>query len=139
MRGNKGFTLIELLAVLVILAIIALITTPIILGVINDSRESAAEDKAWAYVDAVENAFALNQSSDTPTTTFPISGDVTGDVGGQPIRVSGDTAKSGTYSISNEGIITVTDVVIGGYTCSTNSNATKVCCESGEKTDVTCE
>ena len=31
---EKGFTLIELLAVIVILAIIALIATPIILGII---------------------------------------------------------------------------------------------------------
>ena len=34
--NKKGFTLIELLAVIVILAIIALIATPIILGIIND-------------------------------------------------------------------------------------------------------
>ena len=32
---NKGFTLVELLAVIVILALIALIATPIILNVIN--------------------------------------------------------------------------------------------------------
>ena len=38
---NKGFTLIELLAVIVILAIIALIATPVILNIINSSREQA--------------------------------------------------------------------------------------------------
>ena len=43
---NKGFTLIELLAVIVILAIIALIATPIILGIINDSRKSADDETA---------------------------------------------------------------------------------------------
>ena len=37
---KKGFTLIELLAVIVILAIIALIATPIILGIIDDTRKS---------------------------------------------------------------------------------------------------
>ena len=42
MRKN-GFTLIELLAVIVILAIIALIATPIILGIINDAREESNE------------------------------------------------------------------------------------------------
>ena len=41
---NKGFTLIELLAVIVILAIIALIATPIVLGIINDSRKSADDE-----------------------------------------------------------------------------------------------
>jgi len=35
---KKGFTLIELLAVIVILAIIALIATPIILNIVNDTR-----------------------------------------------------------------------------------------------------
>ena len=35
---NKGFTLIELLAVIVILAIIALIATPIIINIIEDSK-----------------------------------------------------------------------------------------------------
>ena len=43
---NKGFTLIELLAVIVILAIIALIATPIILGIINDAREQSKQRTA---------------------------------------------------------------------------------------------
>ena len=41
MKKNKGFTLIELWAVIVIMAVIALITTPIIIGIIEDSREQA--------------------------------------------------------------------------------------------------
>ena len=36
--NKKGFTLVELLAVITILAVIALITTPIIFGVVEDSR-----------------------------------------------------------------------------------------------------
>ena len=40
---SKGFTLIELLAVIVILAIIALIATPIVLDIIKDSKVSAKE------------------------------------------------------------------------------------------------
>lgn len=130
MRGNKGFTLIELLAVLVILAIIALITTPIILGVIENARKSAAEDKTWAYVDAVENAFALDQASSNPISiTNGTSGDITGSVGSQEIRVSGDQATSGTYNISSEGIVTVEDLVFDGYTCSTDDTGTSVTCE----------
>lgn len=56
--SNKGFTLIELLAVIVILAIIALIATPIILGIINDSRNSAAERGAELIVSNVELAYS---------------------------------------------------------------------------------
>ncbi len=55
---RKGFTLIELLAVIVILAIIALIATPIVLNIINDSRESSTLRSADFYLDAVEYTIA---------------------------------------------------------------------------------
>ncbi len=53
---NKGFTLIELLAVIVILAIIALIATPIILGIINDARTQARKRSAELAYTGVEYA-----------------------------------------------------------------------------------
>ena len=56
---NKGFTLIELLAVIVILAIIALIATPIVLGIIEDSRDSASENSAQFIIDGVQTAYAV--------------------------------------------------------------------------------
>ena len=56
---NKGFTLIELLAVIVILALIALIATPIILNIIKDAKRSAAKDSAYGYIDAVEKYIVL--------------------------------------------------------------------------------
>ena len=52
---KKGFTLIELLAVIVVLAIIALIATPIVLNLINNAKEGAAKSSATSYVKAVEN------------------------------------------------------------------------------------
>ena len=55
--SNKGFTLIELLAVIVILAIIALIATPIILGIISDAREEAKERSAEAVIHAMETSY----------------------------------------------------------------------------------
>ena len=60
---NKGFTLIELLAVIVILAIIALIATPIILGIINDARRESQERSIELYASAVKNGIALSQLS----------------------------------------------------------------------------
>jgi len=60
MRKN-GFTLIELLAVIVILAIIALIATPIILGIINDAREKANERSVELYASAIKNGIAAYQ------------------------------------------------------------------------------
>ena len=59
--GKNGFTLIELLAVIVILAIIALIATPIILGIINDAREKANERSVELYASAVRNGIAAYQ------------------------------------------------------------------------------
>ena len=56
----KGFTLIELLAVIVILAIIALIASPIVIGVIEDSRMEAAERGAEAYIESVKNYSITN-------------------------------------------------------------------------------
>ena len=50
----KGFTLIELLAVIVILAIIALIAVPIILNIIDDSKESTVLVSGKNYIRALE-------------------------------------------------------------------------------------
>ncbi|MBR6689974.1 MAG: prepilin-type N-terminal cleavage/methylation domain-containing protein [Bacilli bacterium] len=54
---NKGFTLIELLAVIVILAIIALIATPIILGIIDDARKEAKERTVELVASGVQYAY----------------------------------------------------------------------------------
>ena len=72
---NKGFTLIELLAVIVILAIIALIATPIILGIINDAREEAKQRSAELAYTGVEYAvttYMYDHDGDTPTTVAAI-------------------------------------------------------------------
>ena len=51
---KKGFTLVELLTVIVLLAIIAAITTPVIINVINDSRENAYEEQVRLITSAAE-------------------------------------------------------------------------------------
>lgn len=60
---KKGFTLIELLAVIVILAIVALIATPIILNIIKDAKEEANKRSIENYAKAVENAITKYQLS----------------------------------------------------------------------------
>ena len=52
---KKGFTLIELLAVIIILAIVALIATPIVLDVVDDAKDSAAKSEASMIVSGVNN------------------------------------------------------------------------------------
>ena len=69
MKSNKGFTLIELLAVIVILAIIALIATPVILNIINDSRDNAKQRSAELVVSSVRTAYATAYMKDFSSST----------------------------------------------------------------------
>ena len=55
LKRHKGFTLIELLAVIIILAIVALIATPIILNVIADARISAGRSEANMILGGINN------------------------------------------------------------------------------------
>ena len=57
---KKGFTLIELLAVIVILAVIALITIPMILGVIEKSRKAAFKDSVYGIMESADFYIASN-------------------------------------------------------------------------------
>ena len=53
-----AFTLIELLGVIIILAIIALISTPIIINIINETQESSDMITAELIVDSAHNYYA---------------------------------------------------------------------------------
>lgn len=57
---TKGFTLIELLAVIVILAVVALVATPIILASVSNAKKSAANSSTLGYIDAVNKYIGLN-------------------------------------------------------------------------------
>ncbi len=57
---KKGFTLIELLAVIVILAVIALISMPLVLNIIDKIKFEAANESANSYVRAVETSIVTD-------------------------------------------------------------------------------
>ena len=57
---KKGFTLIELLAVIIILAVVALIATPIVLDVIEDARISTGRSEASIIYNGINN-YCLNE------------------------------------------------------------------------------
>ena len=58
---KKGFTLIELLAVIIILAVVALIATPIVLDVIDDARISAGRSEANMILGGINNYCASEE------------------------------------------------------------------------------
>ena len=55
---RKAFTLIELIAVLVIMAIIALIVTPLVMSIIRKARVAADKRSVDAYGRSIELAIA---------------------------------------------------------------------------------
>ena len=61
---KKGFTLIELLAVIVILAVITLITVPMIRNVIEDTRKGAFKDSVMSAFHEVEYYLLENNLSE---------------------------------------------------------------------------
>ncbi len=107
-RNTKGFTLIELLAVIVILAVIALIATPLILNVIETAKKGAAEQSANGYIKALEDHIAIKMLEDA-TYTVPT------DYSDTDISVKGDKPKSVSLTIK-DGVVTTGTIVVSGYT-----------------------
>lgn len=75
---KTGFTLTELLAVIVILAVIALIATPIILNVIENSKEGAFKDSVHGIIQVAEQDYAqklINEEDVELPFTYKLSED----------------------------------------------------------------
>ena len=111
---KKGFTLIELLAVIVILAVIALIATPLILGVVEKAKKGAAEQGVNGYLDAIDKQKVINQMNSDDTD------DINEYVYDLPfdskynIKVKGKTPSKGWVEVTKKGTGRYS-VVIGDY------------------------
>ena len=110
-KRNKGFTLVELLAVIVILALIALIATPIILNVINDAKKQAAKDSAYGYMDAVEKYIVSSELEDKSIQDRTYSVEELNSMG---VSVKGSTPDNGNIEIKNSSVKSY-DIGIDGY------------------------
>ena len=108
---NKGFTLVELLAVIVILALVALIATPIILNVINDAKKQAAKDSAYGYMDAVEKYIVSSELEDKSIKDGTYSVEELNSMG---VSVKGSTPDNGNIEIES-GSVKGYDIEIDGY------------------------
>ena len=136
---RNGFTLIELLAVIVVLAIIALIATPIVMNTIKNAKKGAAERTADNYIKQVETAVAEAKlgNNSIPNGTYDIdeNGNLTGTGlpnGKLEIDMSGNKPTSGKIKITNGSVDqSSSSMTIGDYTVSYNS--TKKTYEAIEK------
>ena len=127
MKNKKGFTLIELLAVIVVLAIIALIATPIVMNTIKNAKKGAAERTADNYIKQVETAVAESRIDGTKIANgtyniqpdgnlCPASGCGENDKDKITIDMSGTKPTSGTVTIKNGGVSqNETTMTVGDY------------------------
>src|SRR5574344_929648 len=120
MKNNKAFTLIELLAVIVILAIIALIATPIILGVIENAKKGAAANSALGYIDAVEKEIVRKQINDIIMETGTI--DINATDYYKHIVIKGNRPSKGFLNVSEKGVILGATLCIDGYKINYNNS-----------------
>ena len=116
---RKGFTLIELLAVIVILAVISLIATPMILGVIEDTKLKSAEQSVNGYLDAVEKQIITSELTEENQIkdglyTLPISN----------VEVKGSKPTSG-WIVIQDGEVTNYSMVMNEYVVTKNSETVK--------------
>ena len=103
---KKGFTLIELLAVIVILAIIALIATPLILNTIEDSRKGAFKNSAYGIIKAAELSYAMDTlNGDLEEITITYDNYTEDNPTGKKLQYKGQKPKDGEIRINSKGEI----------------------------------
>ena len=121
---NKGFTLIELLAVIVILGILALITTPLVLNTIESTRIGAAKAGVTNYVSLLEDELVKSQvlhpEEKIGSGKYDILEDGRYKAGEEvkTLQVKGELPKEGTICVDDDGIVNKYSVVIGNYVVS---------------------
>ncbi len=147
MKNKKnGFTLIELLAVIIVLAIIALIATPIIFNVIENAKIKSLENSCYGVIDAVRTNYSenlLNSTRECKDENDKNCGgkiETSGNV--KELTVAGEQPSGGSWVIVNDPKtengrgIQITDVTFDsmkGYFCSNDLTTGKVKCEKGNK------
>ena len=102
---SKGFTLIELIAVLVIMAIIALIVTPLVLNVVRKAKDSANKRSIDAYgksIDLVVAAYLMD-TGDFPTSVDELT-----------IEYSGKEVVCGVAKLNEDSSVYLSECTVGG-------------------------
>ena len=119
---KRGFTLIELLAVIVVLAIIALIATPIVMNTIKNAKKGAAERSADSYLKQLELTIAETRLENKPVSDGTYSINAEGNLEGNGlitplvVEMNGNKPTGGTVVITNGEVSpSETNMIIGEY------------------------
>ena len=112
-KNKKGFTLIELIAVLVILAVIALIVTPLVLNVVRKAKDSANKRSVDAYGKSIDLAVAayLMDTGDFPTSVDQLT-----------IEYSGKEVVCGVEKLNEDSSLYLSKCSVGGVEVKDSSN-----------------
>ena len=134
-KNKYGFTLIELLAVIVVLAIIALIATPIVMNTIKNAKKGAAERSADSYIKQVETVVATERLEGNilegeyiiqpDGNLCPLSGCGENDKDKVIIEMEGNKPSGGTITINNGQVTTSSTMTIGEYDVSYDETTNK--------------
>ena len=122
---TKGFTLIELLAVIVILAIIALIATPIIIGIVKDAKNQAEIRNVEIYLSAAKQAVArknMFEEINNSTCEVQENGSLSCNNGEVLVEMNKETAVGGTIIFDGEKVVGVSNLRIGSKYYNLDSN-----------------
>ena len=133
MKNKKGFTLIELLAVIVILAIIALIATPIILNMIENAKKGAAKDSAYGYIEAIDFQNSMSGIDNEKYKMVGPGQDL--DVTGLDVKVKGTRPTSGTVTIDSSGRVINAELCINNYIVTYDGQTATTGSKCGETED----
>ena len=127
---KRGFTLVELLATIVILAIVSLITIPIITGVINKTRLNSLKSSAYGLLEA-SNLYMAQYQIDKNIRFDINNNNITSNDTNDLLKYKG-TIKEGTVILNEKGKVTIciTDGVNSAYK---NYNELKVTLVSKNK------
>ena len=134
---KRGFTLIELLAVIVVLAIIALIATPMVLNTIEDARKGSAKSSGYTYISELETSLAKNMIKNVGASYTGLY-DVATLTTDLNITLKGDTPSEGNICIGSNGIVTKASLKINGYVVNYDGKETTTT-DLDSVEDITCD
>ena len=135
---KKGFTLIELLAVIVVLAIIALIATPMILNTIDESRQGAAKSSGYGYINSLETSLASYMLRNNGVSYSAGKYDISKLNTDLDVTIKGEKPSEGKVCVASNGTVTKASLKVNGYIVSYDGKEVKNT-DLKEVEDITCD